>query len=593
MNEHQEGTNKKGFELAPLTEEQHAVTPVAKFTTELPFFYLTKQKKLLDQDIHYEGIDGNGNPIRWDVIPNRSPKIGVPAIEAHTIWTRLIKPSIEMHRTTEGGVPEILPLGGIRKCLRIAGWWEGGYEARRLLQALMQTGQATCDVDFLLPTDKLDNEGRPLFRAVKGIFNRFTIWQIGSRHVSEDEIASGNFKFDFDLDDTLYIQLHKLERDIQRNQDQRYIDNAYMWSVGATERRWYELMAAKIFGVVKNNGSYCEVLYSWYIKHHHTLTRLSTRARVVSQMNRIIRDHRDSGFIADVEYRATRDEQGQIDFVIRYYPGPAAKQSVKRVLSFLNTSTWPVLVERRRAIPKLKKNKQIPLPVAAPQPNISSDPSEDRATSSLPPQSAPEISEAEQQVDEVLVAALTKRGVTRSGQTGAISLLIGKSKESLLQVQDIIDYWDSIPADKKGPGLLIRFIQNNESVPASFETNRKRAVRLQEAKRREEQEHLNAEYEAYKKAEIDSYIAAHHDEFAALHDARIREHTEQFGNFNPKMIEMLARTKAWFEIGKKVTVLSFEEFVRAEQAERSMAALSASTHESEKTESDQTENIAA
>jgi len=86
MNEEQKQNieNNREFTLVKLAPEQHAVTPVPKFVTELPFFYLTKQKKLLQHDIHYEGNDSYGNPVRWDVIPNRSPKIGVPSIEAHS-----------------------------------------------------------------------------------------------------------------------------------------------------------------------------------------------------------------------------------------------------------------------------------------------------------------------------------------------------------------------------------------------------------------------------------------------------------------------------------------------------------------------------
>src|SRR5207247_2032709 len=140
-----------------------------------------------------------------------------------------------------------------------------------------------CDFDFLLPTGETDPNGKPLFKPIKGIFNRFSIWKIGSKHISEEELAAGNFNFDFDLEDTVYLQLHKVERDIQRSQDQRYVDNTYMFSIEARGRRWYELLAAKVFGVVKNKNSFCEVRYSWYVKHHHTLMRLNSRARVVSQ----------------------------------------------------------------------------------------------------------------------------------------------------------------------------------------------------------------------------------------------------------------------------------------------------------------------
>src|SRR5687768_9679863 len=144
------------------------------------------------------------------------------------------------------------------------------------------------------------------------------------------------------------MQLHKVERDIQQSQDQRYLDNQYMFSVEARARRWYELLAAKIFGVVKNRGDYCEIRYSWYVKHHHTLMRLHSRSRVVSQMNRIVSDHLTSKFITRVEYRPIKDENGAGDFLIRYYPGSGAKESVDRVLKFINTSTFPILMARRK-----------------------------------------------------------------------------------------------------------------------------------------------------------------------------------------------------------------------------------------------------
>ena len=66
-------------------------------------------------------------------------------------------------------------------------------------------------------------------------------------------------------------------------------------------------MAAKIFGVVTNNGQFCEIRYSWYIKHHHTLKRQYQRFRVVEQMNRVVKDHIESGYLGKVEYRVVKE----------------------------------------------------------------------------------------------------------------------------------------------------------------------------------------------------------------------------------------------------------------------------------------------
>src|SRR5262245_16377661 len=141
MNEDQNKT-EDGFEVVPLESGQHAVTKVPKTTTDFPFFYLTKRKERLIKPITYEGVDGEGRPVRWAATPNQS--LGTPGIEAHEVWTRLVKPTWEAYRTSDDRLPNILPLGGVRQCLRAVGWSAGGWEARRLLRALNQIGATWC-----------------------------------------------------------------------------------------------------------------------------------------------------------------------------------------------------------------------------------------------------------------------------------------------------------------------------------------------------------------------------------------------------------------------------------------------------------------
>jgi hypothetical protein len=321
-------------ELLPLEAEQHSVVLVPKATTDLPFFWLTKRQSSLQQDVTYEGIDGEGRPISWTVTPNRSPHIGPPGIEAHEVWMRLVKPVIDSRLNLQDKSTYVVPLGRVRQCLRVIGWSEGGFEARRFLKALRQIGAAWCIADLWIPTTETDEQGSVLFSHVKGEFSKMTIYAIGSKHLTQDDLNDGQFKFDFDLDDTVYILLNPIEAEIQKNQPQRYIDNQYMFSVGPSSQRWYELLAAKIFGVIKNNGSYCEIRYSWYVKHHHTLKRFYTRKRVVFQMTRLAQDHLDSGYLTKVEYRSVKEPGQEIDWIIRYYPGETARASIARILSF-------------------------------------------------------------------------------------------------------------------------------------------------------------------------------------------------------------------------------------------------------------------
>src|ERR1051326_5582925 len=103
--------------LHPLKPKQHSVTSLPKFTTELPFFYLTKRKDLLSQPIDFQGTDPENKPVRWRVTPN--PTIGAPGIEAHEVWVRLIKPALDEERERMlGKLPSLVPLGD-RKSTRL------------------------------------------------------------------------------------------------------------------------------------------------------------------------------------------------------------------------------------------------------------------------------------------------------------------------------------------------------------------------------------------------------------------------------------------------------------------------------------------
>src|SRR5258706_10126954 len=321
------------FELIPLNPEQHTITFVPKLTTELPFFNLTARRKDIPKVIKYHGRDGAGRSINWEVYQDTSKEIGAPAVEAHEVWYLLVRPSIDSHRLPSRGIPEIIPLGGIRECLRKVGWTIGGHQGHELIKALTQISFAGCVADLWLPTGERDLEGKERFLQIKGRFSRMSVYAIGEHHLTEEELAQKNFEFN--LEDVLYIRLDPLEAKLQQLQDRRILDNQYLFSVNTAGRRWYELMAAKIFGVVKNKGQFCEVRYSWYVEHHHTLKRQHERFRVVEQMKRVVKDHLASGYIKRIEIRAIKEPEQEIDYIIRYYPGEGASDSIGRIQSHI------------------------------------------------------------------------------------------------------------------------------------------------------------------------------------------------------------------------------------------------------------------
>lgn len=441
--------------LQPLKPRQHPVTPLPKFTTELPFFYLTKRKDLLSQAINFQGFDPENKPIRWKVTPN--PTIGAPGIEAHEVWVRLIKPALDAERERMlGKLPSLIPLGSVRECLRTLGWSIGGWESRRLMKCIRQIGSAWCEADFWMPTTERDEEGRFLYRHIKGEFSRISIYSIGSKHVTDEDLQDGRLSFDFDLEDTVYLLLHPHEVEMQKNQGQRPIDNEYLFSVSPAARRWYELLAPKIFGVVDNRRGqqegFCEIRYSWYVERHHTLKRHAKRYRVVEQMNDLIKDHKAFGYLEKVEYRAIREPGAEIDYIIRYYPGEGARRSVNRI---------------RSHHPRRKKDAQQGLPLSeAERPALSN---------------VEAIVELDREA-ELLIAKLMAASPEGFGISGAKARELVKASRKAVEEQiGAFPYRDLGKARKNVSGWLIAAIEENYTLPAAYLEEQARQRQLAKA----------------------------------------------------------------------------------------------------------------
>lgn len=442
------------FELIPLKPEQHTISFVPKLSIELPFFNLTSKRKDIPKVIKYQGRDEAGRPIKWEVYQDTSTEIGAPAVEAHEVWYLLVKPSIDSQRLPDGRMPEIIPLGGIRECLRKVGWTAGGHQAHELIKALTQISFAGCVADLWLPTGEHDPEGKEKFLQIKGRFSRMSVYAIGEHHLTEEELAQKNF--DFDLADVLYIRLDPLEAKLQQMQDRRILDNQYLFSVNPSGRRWYELMAAKIFGVVKNKAAFCEIRYSWYIKHHHTLKRAYEHKRVRFQMDRVVRDHLASGYITKVEYRPIKEPDQEIDYIIRYYAGPGATASMDRIQGHI----------RARKVPRK-------LPAQIPQSN-----SVTSAQQSVPPQRpAPTLA----------LSVITARDEQLIGQliiqfgivpTKAYELVVTK-KAPVIQQLEVWPFRDVKPRNRAG--WMIQAIENNYQAPISYLENKQKQKQRDQA----------------------------------------------------------------------------------------------------------------
>jgi hypothetical protein len=444
--------------LQPLKSKQHAVTPLPKFTTELPFFYLTKRKDLLSQPIDFHGMDPENKPIRWRVTPN--PTIGAPGIEAHEVWVRLMKPALDAERERMlGKLPNLIPLGSIRECLRTLGRSIGGWESRRLLKSIRQIGSAWCEADFWMPTAERDEDGRTRYRHIKGEFSRVSIYSIGSKHLTDEELNEGKFSFDFDLEDTVYLLLHPHEVEMQKHQRQRPTDNEYLFSVNPSARRWYELLAPKIFGVIENRKShqegFCEIRYSWYVERHHTLKRHAERYRVVEQMNDLIEDHKALGYVEKAEYRAIKEPGQEVDYIIRYYPGEEARNSINRI---------------RSRHPRKKRSAPQEFPPS---------------NSSRPGLPVVETVTGVEPTDELLIAKLTGKPPEGFGVSRAkASELVRVRKKAVEEQIAAYPYRELGKSRKNVAGWLIAAIEGNYDLPAAYVEEQEKKQQAERSKER-------------------------------------------------------------------------------------------------------------
>ncbi|MGI8544459.1 MAG: hypothetical protein ACR2MD_13430 [Aridibacter sp.] len=472
-------------QLTPLKPNQPTLTFVPKITTDLPFFNLTYNKHNTPTEIKFEGKDEAGNSIRWEVYHNTSEEIGYAGVLAHKVWYLLIKPAIDSSKLPDGSIPQIIQLGGIRECLRLIGWTAGGHEAKELIKVLSQIAFAGCVADLWFPTGETDEEGKEKYLQVKGRFSRLSVYAIGEHHLTQEELEKA--QFNFDLEDSLYIELNSLEIKLHQIQaeQQRLIDNEYMFSVKPIARRWYELLAGKVFGTLKYQAPFFEIRYSWYLKYHHNLKRYYERFRVVQQMDRVVADHLEFGFLTKTEYRKSKNADGKIDFVIRYYVGSAAQNSISKIKGYLLNN------ERRKQeiSPNIKKANKTPESIQENKEHANIPFSEENGSgaANLPIES---ISDAESGLNKTDLETIERREVIKRL---ILEYKISTEKAQELATKKLAECQKQLAAFPfrevetiNAAGFLIKAIELSYSLPDAY-------TEYSESKKFDETQHLEKE----------------------------------------------------------------------------------------------------
>lgn len=372
-------------------------------------------------DVHIEVSDGERETaFHWKVSYNR--EYGQPGPLAYKLDTLIINRRIE---EAFRPIPRLIRLGSLHDICKELGVSEGKNKSA-IKNSLYQNASAFISARFRY---KAADGGE---RTEEAGFTRYSV------------IFTGETLPDGRKADGVYIILNEVFIRVINGAMTRPLDYDYLKSLPPAPQRFYELLSYQMYAALKYDRPRAKLTYS-DLCSHAPQTRHVDWDKVRSQMNKLHRPHRESGYIADVDFQQTADRDGQADWIIFYQPGPKARAEFR-------TFT-------RRGGPSVVEIEPLP-----PDP--------------LPLQPGPRPSPLE--------AELMARGVTPA--TAAV--MVGQHDAERITTQiEILDWLESKkPGKITDPGAwLVIAVKNGHGIPKGFESAAARRKR-EDAKRAAESE---------------------------------------------------------------------------------------------------------
>jgi hypothetical protein len=108
----------------------------------------------------------------------------------------------------------------------------------------------------------------------------------------------------------------------------RPLDYEYLKSLPPAPQRFYELLSYQMYAALKFDRPRAKLIYSEFCDHAPQM-RHEKWDKVRSQMGKLHRPHRESGYIDEVDFQQTADREGKIDWIMLYKPGSKARAEFK------------------------------------------------------------------------------------------------------------------------------------------------------------------------------------------------------------------------------------------------------------------------
>jgi hypothetical protein len=414
----------KNLELIPDVSPPRPIR-VETALSRYPVHRLSR-KGTIDIDIREEDERGE-IATRWEV--DYSKKHGQPGPLAYKLDTLIVNRRIE---EAARPIPKIIKLGSLRDICRELDLSEGE-NVNTIRKALRQNAFAgiTAKTRYRM--------GDRTERTLEADFTRYSV------------VFTGEILPDGRKADAVYLILNDIYMQVINEAMARPLDYDYLKSLAPAPQRFYELLSYRMFAALSHERPRAKLTYSEFCTYAPQ-TRHFDWERVRSQMNKVHRSHRQSGYISAVESDQAVDKDGRPDWIMLYQPGPRAIAEYRSFAS--RGGPTPIEIETDP-------------PAKEPTRDVTRRPPE--LETSLP------------------VAALVERGVTPKT---AAELIEQHSAETIQAKVDVFD-WLMEKQDKrvaKSPaGYLVKSIADDYAPPKGFvsKAERQRQEEARQAKERQ------------------------------------------------------------------------------------------------------------
>lgn len=287
--------------MESISSQAHEILPPnpIRVETALSRYPIHRLAKRGDIAINIREPNAQGEvSIKWEV--SHIPKFGQPGPLAYKIDTLIINRKIE---EAIRPLPRIIRLGSLKE---IAGQLDLGGDTNIIKRALRQN--ATTFISAKISYKRPDGSSKYL----EADFNRYHVVFTG------EELPNGRKA------DSVYIVMNDMYMNVINGAMTRPLDYDYLKSLPPASQRFYELLSYQMYAAIRNDRPRAKLVYSEFCAYAPQTRHYDwNRARL--QMNKIYRPHKESGYIAKLDYQDAVDGSGQPDWIMFYQPGPKAR----------------------------------------------------------------------------------------------------------------------------------------------------------------------------------------------------------------------------------------------------------------------------